>query len=107
MDLKLKGRTALITGGSKGIGFGIARWLAAEGCNIRLVARTQADLEQAAAGLRKASGVDVRTFALDVADAAARKHAVDESGDIDILVNSAGGIPGGNLQDVDEARWRA
>jgi NAD(P)-dependent dehydrogenase (short-subunit alcohol dehydrogenase family) len=108
MDLKLKGRSALITGGSKGIGFGVARWLAAEGCNIRLVARTAADLDQAAAKLKAGTrGVDVRTFAVDVADGAARKRTVDQCGEIDILVNSAGGIPGGNLQDVDEAKWRA
>jgi NAD(P)-dependent dehydrogenase (short-subunit alcohol dehydrogenase family) len=107
MDLNLKGRTALITGGSKGIGFGVAQWLAAEGCNIRLVARTAADLDQARAKLLDKSKLDVRTFALDVADPAARKRMVDECGDVDILVNSAGGIPGGNLIDVDEAKWRA
>jgi NAD(P)-dependent dehydrogenase (short-subunit alcohol dehydrogenase family) len=107
MDLKLQGRTALITGGSKGIGFGVARWLAAEGCNIRLIARTQADLDEAAKKLKAGAKVDVRSFAIDVADPAARKRAVDGAGEVDILVNSAGGIPGGNLQDVDEAKWRA
>jgi NAD(P)-dependent dehydrogenase (short-subunit alcohol dehydrogenase family) len=107
MDLNLKGRSVLITGGSKGIGFGVARWLAAEGCKVRLVARTSADLDEAAARLKKQGAVDVRTFAADVADAQARKRVVDQCGDIDILVNSAGGIPGGDLQDVDEARWRA
>jgi hypothetical protein len=106
MDLNLKGRTALITGGSKGIGFGVARWLANEGVNIRLIARTEADLVEAAAKLEASTKLDVKTFAIDVADPAARKRAVDACGDIDILVNSAGGIPGGNLKDVDEEKWR-
>jgi 3-oxoacyl-[acyl-carrier protein] reductase len=106
MDLKLKGRRALITGGSKGIGFGVAQWLAREGVSVALVSRTQADLDQAAAKLR-AEGAEVRTFAADVGDAAARSRVVAQCGEIDLLVNSAGGIPGGNLYDVDEPKWRA
>ena len=48
MDLNLAGRTALITGGSKGIGLAIAHALAAEGCNVHLAARTASELEKAA-----------------------------------------------------------
>jgi 3-oxoacyl-[acyl-carrier protein] reductase len=106
MDLKLAGRKALITGGSKGIGLGIAKWLAAEGCSVRLVARTQADLEAAAVMLRKTSKAEVKTFAADVGDAEQRKRVAEQCADVDILVNSAGGIPGGNIIDVDEAKWR-
>jgi 3-oxoacyl-[acyl-carrier protein] reductase len=107
MDLNLAGHSALITGGSKGIGLGIAKCLASEGCHVCLVARDQAGLDKAASAVRQSGRGDVRTFSLDVADAAARNRLAGQCADIDILVNSAGGIPGGNLEDVDEARWRA
>ena len=57
MDLNLKGRKALITGGSKGIGLAIATSLAAEGCDLHLAARTQSELEKVAADLRARHGV--------------------------------------------------
>ena len=107
MDLNLKGRTALVTGGSKGIGFGVGRWFAHEGCNVRLIARSAEHLEQSAATIRKASPVDVRTLAVDLATPDARRKVVETFPDIDILVNNAGGIPGGTLDDVDDAAWRA
>lgn len=108
MELKLAGRSALITGGSKGIGFAIARWLAGEGCHVALVARSASVLEQSAATIRREHpAVNVRAFPADVGDAAQRARVVQQCADVDILVNSAGGIPGGDLQDVDEAKWRS
>lgn len=107
MDLKLAGRLALVTGGSKGIGLGIAKWLAGEGCHVGLVARHQADLDRAVESIRSVAKVDARGFAADVGHAADRRRVLEQCRDIDILVNSAGGIPGGDLLDVDEARWRA
>ncbi len=108
MELKLAGRNALVTGGSRGIGLGIARGLAGEGCHVGLVARREPVLEEAAAQIRQSNpGVQVWTFAADVADAAQRKRVVQKCGEPDILVNSAGGIPGGDLNDVDEEKWRA
>jgi NAD(P)-dependent dehydrogenase (short-subunit alcohol dehydrogenase family) len=107
MDLKLAGRTALITGGSKGIGFAIAQRFAAEGCNVALVARSAEDLEKASASLGKAAPIQVRTFARDTANPAHREEIAAACADVDILVNNAGGIPGGNLEEVDDARWRA
>jgi len=107
MDLQLAGRTALVTGSSKGIGLAVGQWFAREGVNVCLVARSADRLEQEAAAIGKATGVTARTLAADLSDAAARERVVKTFPDIDILVNNAGAIPGGSLHDVDEPAWRA
>ena len=107
MDLKLTGRTALVTGSSKGIGLAVAQWFAREGVNVCLVARSGERLEKEGAAIAKETGVTVRTLAADLADAAARERVFQTFPDVDILVNNAGAIPGGSLDDVDEAAWRA
>ena len=107
MDLKLKGRKALVTGGSKGIGLAIGKWLAAEGVEVALVARSADRLETEAAALRKLSNAGVKTLAADLAQAGDRDKVVAAFPDIDILVNNAGAIPGGSLEDVDDPTWRA
>src|SRR5689334_3106628 len=107
MDLKLAGHTALITGGSKGIGAATAKWFAQEGANVALVARSADDLAKAADAVRKAASVTVQTMAADLSDAGARREVAARFPDIDILVNNAGAIPGGALDQVDEATWRA
>ena len=107
MDLKLKGRRALVTGASKGIGLACAEALAAEGCDVVLVSRGLADLQAAQARLRAARQVGVEVRAHDLADSRAVDALAAEFPDVDILVNNAGAIPGGTLDEVDEARWRA
>jgi len=107
MQLGLEQRVAVVTGASKGIGLAVARGLAAEGCAVHLVARTLETLEQAAAGIRAEFGVAATAHALDISRSesiAALMAAIETP---DILVNNAGAIPGGDLQAVDEARWRA
>jgi 3-oxoacyl-[acyl-carrier protein] reductase len=107
MDLKLTGRSALVTGASKGIGLAVAQWLAREGVNVALVARSAERLEKEAEALRKTAGVTVHVLAADLADAAARQRVAAAFPDVDILVNNAGAIPGGTIDEVDEPAWRA
>lgn len=107
MDFELTGRRVIVTGGSKGIGLAIAHAFAREGATPILVARSSAPLEQAAAAVTEASGIMPEVLALDLSDAAGVARLVSAAGDADILVNNAGSIPGGSLDDVDDATWRA
>ena len=99
MDLELAGKTAIITGASRGIGKAIARVLADEGVDVALVARASGGLDQAAAEIRQATGRNVIAVPADTGADAQVKAAVDgiahTFGHIDILVNSAA-RPGGN-----------
>jgi NAD(P)-dependent dehydrogenase (short-subunit alcohol dehydrogenase family) len=107
MDLHLSGKSALITGASKGIGFGIAQALAAEGCNLHLVARNGVELEKAQAALRAAHpGVAVDIHSMDMSRADAAQTLLKHCRHVDILINNAGGIPNGAIDAVDEATWR-
>src|ERR1700729_3901891 len=107
MDLGLNGKTVLVTGASQGIGEGVARGFAAEGCHLHLVARSAERLGAIKAEIEKSQGVRVVVHALDLTAPGAIDPLVEAVGDIDILVNNAGVIPSGSLWDVDEAKWRA
>ena len=107
MDLQLKGRTALVTGGSRGIGFGIAQLLAAEGCNLHIASRNAADLDAARGKITAAYPVKVTCHALDVSVPENAAQLARECGDIDILINNAGAIPQGTITDFDDKSWRA
>jgi NAD(P)-dependent dehydrogenase (short-subunit alcohol dehydrogenase family) len=106
MDMKLAGKRALITGASQGIGEGLAKAFASEGCNLALTARSADKLETLAASLRAAHGVRVDVLAQDMTAHGAIADIAAFAGDADILVNNAGAIPGGTLWDVDEDAWR-
>jgi hypothetical protein len=106
MELNLRGKTALITGASKGIGRASAEVLAEEGVNVILVSRTQADLDAARDSIAARWNVRAEVHAYDISDSANVDRLVAQHGGIDILVNNAGAIPAGNLQEIDEARWR-
>lgn len=97
MNLGLNGRTALVTGGSKGIGLGIARGLAAEGVRIVLLARSKDDLDSAAAGIQRDYDVSVLPIPTDISStesvraAAAQVASQKEFATVHIVVNNAGG----------------
>src|SRR5712691_8230898 len=106
MDLGLRGRKALVTGASKGIGRACAEVLAEEGCDIVLVSRTAADLEAVRAKIAGEHNVAVRYYALDLSDSRNVDKLAAECSETDLLVNNAGAIPGGDIAQIDEARWR-
>jgi NAD(P)-dependent dehydrogenase (short-subunit alcohol dehydrogenase family) len=104
MDLGLKGRRVLVTGGSQGIGLAVARGFLDEGAKVTIVARTKERLAQAVAEL--AAGADVTAKSMDLARRGAPEALADEFRDTDVLVNNAGAIPTGDIFAVDEGRWR-
>jgi short-subunit dehydrogenase len=106
MDLRLAGKTVLITGGSKGIGRATAAVFASEGCNVIIVSRSAEALGAAKAAIVQKANVRVDTVPADLSDSANVDKLARDFPDIDILVNNAGAIPGGALLDVSEATWR-
>ena len=106
MDLGIAGRTALITGASKGIGYAAAESLAREGCHVHLAARTEADLVTARDRIRGRWNVRADIHPVDLSDGDAARALVETCRDIDLLVNNAGAIPSGDLQTVGEEVWR-
>jgi NAD(P)-dependent dehydrogenase (short-subunit alcohol dehydrogenase family) len=105
MDMEIRGKRVLITGGSKGIGFHCGMAFAAEGCDIILASRDGAALEQAAGQIRGRHNVHVGIHAGDLSKPADRVALHAAHPDIDILVNNAGAIPGGTVHDIALDRW--
>ena len=104
----LTGKTALVTGGSRGLGLQIAEALGEAGAKILLTSRKAADLEEAAGDLQ-AKGIDTRWVAADASDPAQVQKVVDEAmqrlGRIDILVNNAGATWGAPAEDYPLEAW--
>ncbi|HEX4220100.1 MAG TPA: SDR family NAD(P)-dependent oxidoreductase, partial [Acidimicrobiales bacterium] len=105
MDLGIKGKVAVVTGASRGLGRGTVDALAAEGVNLVLAARAEGPLAEAAAAV-KAAGVDVATMAVDVTEPETPQRlvdlAVDRFGTLDIVVANTGGPPPGRALEVDD-----
>ena len=108
MDLELKGKVALVTGASRGIGLGIARCLAAEGADLFICARTEEPLHAAAAQLSEA-GVEVGSEVADVTSPDESERVVaaacDRHGGFDILVNNVGGSVWTPFADITDEEW--
>lgn len=105
----LAGKVAIIGGGSDGIGYGIARRLAADGADVALVARHADKLENAADTIRRETGRKVFTVAADIRKAPDCERIVaeplDHFGRLDILVNNDGAPPLGDLMSFDDVAW--
>ena len=106
MELNLKGKTAIVTGGSRGIGYGVAETLAAEGCNVHIASRSAESLEEAKKKITAKHKVNVTVHALDLGKSENVLKLAKAAGSVDILVNNAGAIPHGSITAVDEKAWR-
>ena len=95
----LKGKLAVITGASTGIGKAIAETFAREGARLVLVGRSEGPLEELAATLQ---GTDVRVFVGDVGDPGTARRVAEQASDCDILVNNAGIFPAGLVADIED-----
>ncbi|HYB44200.1 MAG TPA: SDR family oxidoreductase [Candidatus Methylomirabilis sp.] len=109
MELGLKGKTALVTGGSKGIGRAVAQSLAAEGAQVMICSRGGDALERAADGIGAATGARILTAAADLSDLGSVNRlaadALSRLGRLDILVNNAGAIKGGDFLTTPDEEW--
>jgi 3-oxoacyl-[acyl-carrier protein] reductase len=109
MELQLKDKKALVTGGSEGIGKAIAFAFAREGVDVAICARRKEPLEATAAEISKATGRRIVAITADLTKAADAENFVKkahaELGRIDILVNNAGSAPGGVIETLTEADW--
>jgi NAD(P)-dependent dehydrogenase (short-subunit alcohol dehydrogenase family) len=110
-DLELKGKAAIVTGGSDGLGRATARRLAAEGARVAICGRREDHLREAAAALCAETGGEVRAIRADVTSAADCEAlvtgAVAAFGGLDILVNNAGTSAAFGLESLDDAAWMA
>jgi NAD(P)-dependent dehydrogenase (short-subunit alcohol dehydrogenase family) len=109
MELGLRNKTALVTGGSRGIGRAVAHGLAAEGARVMICSRDADMLDRTAREVEAKTGVTVLTTAADLSELAAvtrvARDAVSRLGRLDILVNNAGAIKGGDFLDTPDDEW--
>jgi NAD(P)-dependent dehydrogenase (short-subunit alcohol dehydrogenase family) len=109
MDLQLSGKTALVTGGSEGIGKGIAIALAKEGVDVAICARRKDVLEATASEIARATNRKIVAIPADLRkDADAKsfiERAHNELGRVDIMVNNAGSAAGGVIEHLTEDDW--
>src|SRR4029078_13575968 len=109
MDLKLKGKTALVTGGSEGIGKGIARALAKEGVDVAICARRKEPLEATANEIAKGTGRKIVAISADLRKDGDAKNFIAQAAKalcrVDILIYNEGLAGGGVIEHLTEDDW--
>jgi 3-oxoacyl-[acyl-carrier protein] reductase len=109
MDLQLRGKSAVVTASSKGIGRAIAEQLAAEGASLLLCSRDEQAVCDVAAGLKQKYGVEAAGMAVDLGSSEQIgwlvQQAMDRFGTVDALVCNSGGPPSGSFLSLDEEAW--
>lgn len=110
MDLKLKGKRALISGSSRGLGYAVALGLAFEGVDIAINSRSPEKLAAAAKEINQETGARVVPLVGDVADSAIPAELVAQAaealGGLDLLVTNSGGPPSGKFETFDDGAWQ-
>lgn len=111
MNLEIKGKIALVTASSKGIGRAVAEGLVAEGCIVTICSRNKDELLKTAGEIKKKFGVEPSWCVCDLNKLSDIENTVmsvsKQFGSIDILVNNCGGPESGNLQDLSDVKWQA
>lgn len=105
MDLGIKGKHAIVCGGSQGLGLACARALAREGVNVTVIARTAEPLQRAVEGLSKLSSANMQAVAGDITADQGRDAVLEACPAPDILINNAGGPPPGDFRDWRQKEW--
>lgn len=109
MKISMAGRTALITGGSKGLGYAMGQKFAEAGADVALAARTETEVMAAAETIQSTTGQTVKGYVCDVADATSllnlHKAVSEDFKTIDILINNAGFAKAGAFESITDAEW--
>jgi 3-oxoacyl-[acyl-carrier protein] reductase len=109
MDLELKGKKALITGASQGLGFAAALGLANEGCNVCINSRDSERLEAAKQRINSQSRTEVHTVSADITLPESAQEIITQAGKLleglDILITNSGGPPSGSFESFDDQAW--
>jgi NAD(P)-dependent dehydrogenase (short-subunit alcohol dehydrogenase family) len=106
LDLDLAGKSALITGASKGIGRATALTMSAEGCSLHLAARSTDELEKLRKEILAKHKIKVDLHPGDLSTTKSVVALAKAVGDVDILINNAGDIPAGTVEALEDADWR-
>ena len=110
MDLKLKGKLALVTGASRGLGYATALGLAREGCRVAINSRNEEKLKDAARQLSEQCHTEVIPLPGDIADPSIPEGLIQQTtqafGGLDILITNAGGPPPGRFDSFDDRTWQ-
>lgn len=111
MDLGLKGKVAMVAGASRGLGFAVAKALAAEGVQVSIASRNPSSIASAANLIERETGSPVLGTATDVQSREAieqwHRATVQHLGSVDLLVTNSGGPPAGPLGSFDDAAWQS